>query len=111
MGAQKGGSPIAAALTGDSMAERGGQADTPDDRGVVALAFRRFDKVPPIYAVAIAICLGDGVGNFRLFVPSWLAVTIALAAMIAFLASRPRAGYLLALVAIATSATLPVRAL
>lgn len=110
-GRTKGASPIAAALTGDSLAERSSQAAAPDDRGAVALAFRRFDKVPPIYAVAIAICLGDGLGNFRLFVPSWLAVAIALTATVAFLTSRPRAGYLLALTAIAASATLPVRAL
>ncbi|MGO9453523.1 MAG: DNA internalization-related competence protein ComEC/Rec2 [Candidatus Binataceae bacterium] len=93
------------------MAERSSQANAPDDRGVVALAFTRFDKVPPIYAVAIAICLGDGLANFRLFVPSWLAAAIVLTATVAFLTSRPRAGYLLALAAIAAAATLPVCAL
>jgi competence protein ComEC len=64
-----------------------------------------------VYAVAIAICLGDGLGNFRLFAPAWLAVSAAALALFAFLTRRKRSGYILALVAIAAAATLPVQEL
>jgi len=61
--------------------------------------------------VAIAIACGDGLGNFRIFAPQWLAWMTALAGVVAMAARWVRTGYFLALVAIVLFATLLVRSL
>ncbi|HYB92097.1 MAG TPA: DNA internalization-related competence protein ComEC/Rec2 [Candidatus Binataceae bacterium] len=72
-------------------------------------ARRWFERIAPIYLVAIAIALGDGLGNFRIFVAPWLVAALSAAALIAFLASLRSLGTAIALVAIAAAATVPVR--
>ncbi|HLW71710.1 MAG TPA: DNA internalization-related competence protein ComEC/Rec2 [Candidatus Binataceae bacterium] len=53
--------------------------------------------------------LGDGAGNSRIFFPLWSAVTVAILAALAFVGKRRAAGLVLALVALAASATMAVR--
>ncbi len=61
--------------------------------------------------VAGAIAIGDGLGNFRVFAPQWLAFALTAAAVCAYVTIRPRLGYALAIIAIAAAATIPVREL
>jgi competence protein ComEC len=68
----------------------------------------RLERVAPVYAVATAIALGDGLGNFRIFAPLWIAIAISAGAAVAFAAARRRLGYLLALAALAAVSTVPV---
>ena len=72
-------------------------------------ALERFSFVPPIYCVAIAICAGDALGNFRWFAPEWLVAVASILAVAAILGSYRRAGYAVGLIAIAATATMPVR--
>jgi competence protein ComEC len=65
--------------------------------------------VPPVYAVAVAILAGDGLGNFRVFMPGWIAFAAALGAVAAYLCSRRTAGYALALIALIVASNQPVR--
>ncbi len=74
-------------------------------------ALARAADIAPIYEVAGAIALGDGLGNFRCFVPGWIAIAITVAAICAYLFARPRLGYGLAIVALIAAATIPVREL
>ncbi|MGC1810858.1 MAG: hypothetical protein WA721_12995, partial [Candidatus Binataceae bacterium] len=71
----------------------------------------RAADVAPIYVVAGAIALGDGLGNFRCFAPGWLAIALTVAAICGYLFARPRAGYGLAIIALVAAATIPVREL
>ena len=43
------------------------------------------ERVAPIYLVAISIVIGDALGNFNVAIPLWLASTLALMALGAFL--------------------------
>lgn len=72
-------------------------------------AWQWFRTIPPIYPVAVSICLGDGLGNLRWFASGWALCLLSILAAAAFLTRRSRAGYVLALIAIAAGATLPVR--
>ncbi len=65
-------------------------------------------RFPPIYAIAIAIVGGDGLGNFHIFFPLWLAALAALGALAMFLARKPSAGVAAALAAIALASTVSV---
>ncbi len=65
-------------------------------------------RFPPIYAIAIAIVAGDGLGNFHLFFPLWLAALTAIGALALFLARKPSAGVATALGAIALASTVSV---
>ena len=71
--------------------------------------FAQFERIPPIYPVAIAICLGDALGNGRYFVPPWLALSFGVAAALAYLRSHRRASYVLTLAAIVLTSILPIR--
>lgn len=66
-------------------------------------------KFPPIYAVAIAIVAGDGLGTFHVFFPLWIAAIASLGALAFFLSRRADAGIATALLAIALASTVPVR--
>jgi competence protein ComEC len=66
-------------------------------------------EIPPIYTVAVVILIGDGLGNFRVFIPGWVAVASALAAVAAYLRARSAAGYALALIALVAATNQPVR--
>lgn len=68
-------------------------------------------RFPPIYAVAIALLAGDSLGNWRIFVPLWVAGALGAAALLLFIAARRGAGVAIALAAIAASATVPVHAI
>ena len=68
-------------------------------------------EIAPIYMVAGAIALGDGLGNFRFFAPGWVAITLTVAAISAYLFARARLGYALAIVALVAAATIPVQEL
>jgi competence protein ComEC len=59
----------------------------------------------------VAILAGDGLGNFRFFIPGWIAIVAALAAATAYLCARGTAGYALALVALVVASNQPVRLL
>jgi competence protein ComEC len=74
-------------------------------------ALARAAEIAPIYVVAGAIALGDGLGNFRYFAPGWIAIALTVAAICAYLFARPRAGYAFAIIALVASATIPVREL
>ncbi len=67
--------------------------------------------IAPIYVVAGAIALGDGLGNFRVFAPGWLALALTVAAICGYLCARARLGFALAIIALAAAATIPVREL
>jgi len=102
---QREGFIIAAALTdtgrnGGSVAGDEARGDSPRPK---------FARIPAIYAVAIAICAGDALGNFRVFASPWVVVVVSLLSVLALLSRRRRVGYLLALLALVASATLPVR--
>jgi competence protein ComEC len=66
------------------------------------------ERVAPIYLVAISIVSGDALGNFHVAVPLWLASTLALLALGAFLDSRRTLGFAAAYVAIALAANAAV---
>lgn len=108
--AQKGEFEIAAAATREALrvSEAAGPAGArtaatlPNAVGRLATA--------PIYAVAIAILAGDGLGNFHIFIPGWIAVGATMGAAIAYLFGRRAAGYALALVALVVASNQPVRA-
>lgn len=65
-------------------------------------------KLPPIYAIAIAIVVGDGFGSFHVFFPLWLAALGGLGALALFLARKPGLGIAVALGAIALASTASV---
>jgi competence protein ComEC len=60
--------------------------------------------MPPVYAVAAAVVAGDALGNCHLSAPLWLAVLIAIAAVLSFLVRRAHLGTALALLAIGAAA-------
>jgi len=62
------------------------------------------ERIPPVYTVAAAILAGDALGNCHLSAPIWLAVLIAIAAALSFLARRPHWGTALALLALGAAA-------
>jgi competence protein ComEC len=64
------------------------------------------ERLPPIYAVAIAIAVGDGLGSFHIGVPASLPIVLGVAACAAFLVSRSL-GLIAAYFAIASAAILP----
>ncbi|MHB8383444.1 MAG: ComEC/Rec2 family competence protein, partial [Candidatus Binataceae bacterium] len=74
-------------------------------------ALARAGDVAPIYVVACAIALGDGLGNFRCFAPGWTALALTLGAAVAYLFARARLGFALAIIALVAAATIPVREL
>jgi len=71
-------------------------------------AFSPVERIAPIYAVAIAVVAGDALGNFHLAIPLWLASTLALVALGAFLSSRRTLGLAVAYLAIAMTANVAV---
>jgi competence protein ComEC len=66
------------------------------------------ERIPPIYAVAIAVVVGDALGNFHLTVSPWLALAVAGVALSALLASRRMFGLAVTYVAIALAANVAV---
>jgi competence protein ComEC len=68
-------------------------------------------QLAPIYTVAIAIALGDGLGNFGIFLPLWFGAALAAAAALAYLMARRDGGRALALAALVAIASVPVRRL
>jgi competence protein ComEC len=73
-----------------------------------ARSARWFISFPPIYAIAIAVVAGDGLGNCGIFIPLWLAGAMGLAAAALFLRAHRDAGVAIALAAIVVAATVPV---
>jgi competence protein ComEC len=71
-------------------------------------AISPIERIAPIYAVAIALVAGDALGNFHVATPLWLASTIAVIALAAFLAARPALGLGAAYLAIAMTANVAV---
>ena len=67
-----------------------------------------FVRCPPIYVVAIAVALGDALGNFGVSVPIWIAVCLCAGAFGFFLFRAPSAGVAMAAIAIAAATTEPV---
>jgi competence protein ComEC len=65
-------------------------------------------RFPPIYAISLAILGGDGLGNFHVFLPLWLAALAGLGALALFLARKPSAGMATALAAVALASTASV---
>jgi competence protein ComEC len=59
------------------------------------------ERLPRIYAVAVAIIAGDALGNFHVTLTIWAAWAIALVALSAFLAARASIGVCAAYLAIA----------
>ena len=66
------------------------------------------ERLPPIYAVAVAVVSGDALGNFHVSIPLWLALAVAILALGAFLAARPTLGLGAAYFALAVAATAAV---
>jgi competence protein ComEC len=66
------------------------------------------ERAAPIYAVAVAVAGGDALGSFHVAIPLWLASTIALFALGAFLGSRRALGLAAAYLAIAMTANAAV---
>ncbi len=64
--------------------------------------------MPPIYAVAVAVVAGDALGNFHVAIPLWLALTVAMLALGAFLAAGGTLGLAAAYGAIALAAAVAV---
>ncbi len=62
------------------------------------------ERFAPIYVVALAVAGGDALGNFHVAIPLWLASTLALIALGAFLNSRRTLGLGAAYLAIAMTA-------
>jgi competence protein ComEC len=73
-----------------------------------ARAARWFVSFPPIYAIAIAVVAGDGLGNCGISIPLWIAAALGLAAVALFFRARRDAGVAIALAAIVAAATVPV---
>ncbi|MGA6971214.1 MAG: DNA internalization-related competence protein ComEC/Rec2 [Candidatus Binatus sp.] len=71
-------------------------------------AVSRIDRIPAIYAVAIAVVAGDALGNFHFTISPWLAVSIAGLALGALLASRRTLGLAATYLAIALAANVAV---
>ncbi len=107
---EKGEHKIAAAATRQAV-RVGKDAGPSSVRALARLTkvLHRVAEVPPIYTVAGAILLGDGLGNFRVFIPGWIAIAGALAAATAYLCARGAAGCTLALVALVVASNQPVR--
>ncbi|HYL60781.1 MAG TPA: DNA internalization-related competence protein ComEC/Rec2 [Candidatus Acidoferrales bacterium] len=63
------------------------------------------ERIAPVYAVAFAIVVGDGLANFHLSIPFWIPLVVGIVALAAFLATRPGLGTIIAYLAIALSAT------
>jgi competence protein ComEC len=68
----------------------------------------RLANLPPLYIATIALVVGDALGNAGLYVPIGVAIALTLAAAAAFFAARPKLGIVVAFVAIAAAATIPV---
>jgi competence protein ComEC len=66
------------------------------------------ERVAPIYLVAISIVAGDALGNFHVAIPPWLASTLALVALGAFLNSRRTLALALTYLAIVLAANVAV---
>ena len=66
------------------------------------------ERIAPIYLVAISIVIGDALGNFHVAFPLWLASTVALIALGAFLSSRPTLGLVAAYLAMVLAANVAV---
>ena len=72
------------------------------------LASPWFVRCPPIYAVAIAVVVGDALGNVGIFVPQVITIGIAVAALGLFLAEFRSVAVATALFAIAAAGMMPV---
>jgi competence protein ComEC len=66
------------------------------------------ERLPPIYAVALAVVAGDALGNFRVAIPLSFALAVASLSLGAFLAARRTLGLAAAYVAIALAASVAV---
>ncbi len=67
-----------------------------------------FVRCPPIYVVAIAVALGDALGNLGFDAPIWIAVWLSAGAFGLFLIRVPGVGVAMAAIAIAAATTEPV---
>jgi competence protein ComEC len=66
-----------------------------------------FVRCPPIYLVALAVVLGDALGNLGFEAPLWIAVGLSVGAWGLFLLRAPGAGVALAAIAISVAMTKP----
>ncbi len=66
-----------------------------------------FVRCPPIYTVALAVVIGDALGNLGFSAPTWIAVCLTTAVGGFFLARLPAVGVAVACIAIAAATTEP----
>ena len=75
-------------------------------------AFRSLERfileTPPLYLVTATVVAGDALGNAHCFASVWLPVLLGVLGAVSFLMSRPFAGLLVTLIALAAATTLPV---
>lgn len=79
----------------------------PSDRSKLlqpAVARPARSRIPPIYLVAAAIVVGDGLGTQLTAIEPWLVAIMALGALLLFLGARPAAGLIVALAALLLAA-------
>ena len=67
-----------------------------------------FVRCPPIYAVAIAVAVGDALGNLGFRAPIWIAVSLSAAGFLLFMVRCPSIGVATGAIAIAVAMTEPV---
>src|ERR1700722_13876346 len=70
-----------------------------------------FIRCPPIYLVALAIVLGDALGNIGFYTPLWVAASLAVAALFLFLSRTPGVAMAMAAIAITGATTGPAHEL
>lgn len=65
-------------------------------------------RIPPLYAIAVAVAIGDAIGNLHFVVPFWIALAASVIALAAFVTSRRTTGVAAAYLAIALLAACAV---
>ncbi|MBV8359418.1 MAG: ComEC/Rec2 family competence protein, partial [Deltaproteobacteria bacterium] len=63
---------------------------------------------PPLYLSTAALIVGDALGNLHVFIPLWAAIAAAAVAAALFLFNRPMPGMVVAVLGLASAATLPL---
>ncbi len=66
-----------------------------------------FVRCPPIYVIAIAVAMGDALGNLGLDIPLWVAIGLSAAALALFILGIPEVAVAVAAIAIVFAVTEP----
>ncbi|MGH7906486.1 MAG: DUF4131 domain-containing protein, partial [Candidatus Binataceae bacterium] len=82
-------------------------AETDSFASLCKSAVLGLSRVPSIYMAAIAIVLGDALGNLGFWIPLWAGILALVGAALLYVAARPRAARWLALAGIVAAAALP----